>query len=156
MYLASIILLLGALPVASILVEWLSAHGAADIWLLIGKWFVFWAVGVRLAMAGVRQVFNPSFTAETIFELKDLGALKIVQELGIANFSMGLLGLLSLAMPLWTVPAAFVGGLFYGLAGIKHLTNRGRNTLQNIAMITDLWIFVVLAFYLAAYVLRSQ
>jgi hypothetical protein len=32
---------------------------------LVGKWFVFWAaVGVRLGLAGLRQILQPSFTAE--------------------------------------------------------------------------------------------
>jgi hypothetical protein len=154
MYFAIVILLMGVLPVASILAEWGFAHGGPDFVSLIGKWFVFWSVGVRLMLAGGRQIFNPTFTAEAIFGVKEKAALTIVQELGFGNLSIGLLGLLSLANPLWTVPAAIAGGLFYGLAGIKHLTNGERNAIENVAMISDLFIFVVLALYLAAVALR--
>ena len=38
---------------------------------------------------------------------------------------MGALGLLSLAQSTWVTPAAIVGGLYYGLAGISRII-RGR------------------------------
>ena len=155
MYFAIVVLLMGVLPIASILIELILAHGGADPLLLIGKWFVFWSVGVRLVLAGLRQIFNPAFTAETIFDLKEKGALTIVQELGFGNVSIGLLGLLSLLNNLWTVPAALVGGLFYGLAGVKHLSSNDRNSMEVIAMISDLFIFLVLAGYLAALAFRQ-
>ena len=132
MYLAVVVLLMGVLPLGSILVEALVSHGDAGIVFLIGKWFVFWSVGVRLLLAGVRQIVNPAFTAETIFGLKDTGALTIVRELGFANLSIGLFGALSLLNRGWIVPAALVGGLFYGLAGLEHLRKGDRNTTENI------------------------
>src|SRR5208337_1887623 len=92
MYLAMIILLMGALPVASIAVEFAALHGGADLLSLIGKWFVFWPVGVRLILAGLRQVADPKFTAGTIFGVKDAAALTIVQELGFGNLSIGTSG----------------------------------------------------------------
>jgi hypothetical protein len=154
MYLAAIVLLMGLLPVGSILVEY-GAHANADLIVLIGKWFVFWSVGIRLILAGARQIFNPAFTAETIFDVREKGALTIVQELGFANLSIGLIAALSLFFRDWVAPAAVAGGLFYGLAGIKHLTKGDRNATENIAMISDLFISVVLAGFLAASVLRA-
>jgi hypothetical protein len=135
MYLAVVILLMGAAPVASILIDALSFHGAADPFFLIGKWFAFWAVGVRLILAGLRQVVNPNFTAETIFGVKEKGALSIVRNA-------------------WIAPAALAGGLFYGLAGVKHLVRRERNATETIAMASDLFAAIVLAAYLLATVLR--
>ena len=154
MYLASIILLMAVFPIASILIE-AYLWGAPDLLFLIGKWFVFWGVGVRLALAGLKQISNPSFTAETIFGIKDPRALIVVQELGFANLSIGLLGLLSLRYPAWVMAAAITGGLFYGLAGFKHLIKGDRNNIENIAMISDLWIFAVLAAYIIAAAVRS-
>jgi len=150
MYLAAIVLLMGLLPVGSILVEHGAAHTNADLIILIGKWFVFWSVGIRLMLAGARQMFNPAFTAETIFEVREKAALTIVQELGFGNLSIGLIGALSLIFKDWVIPAAVAGGLFYGLAGIKHLVKGDRNAIENIAMISDLFIFVVLAGFLVA------
>jgi len=149
MYLAIVVLLMAVLPIGSIVAEIALGHGGADPLFLIGKWFVFWSVGARLGLAGVRQIVNPNFTADTIFGLKDKGALIIVQELGFANLSIGLLGVLSILNRNWIVPAAIVGGLFYGLAGIKHLLKGDRNATETIAMVSDLFIFAALGSYLA-------
>ena len=154
MYLTAVVLLMAVLPIASILAEAILARGGADVPWLIGKWFVFWSVGVRLMLAGLRQVFNPKFTAETIFGLKDEAALTIVRELGFGNLSIGLLGLVSLPNPNWTVPAAVAGGLFYGLAGIEHLRHGELNAKETVAMISDLFICAILASFLAAFALR--
>jgi hypothetical protein len=74
MYLAVVVLLMGVLPAVSIVAEAALSHGGADLTLLIGKWFVFWSVGVRLILAGLRQIADPSFTAESIFGVRDKGA----------------------------------------------------------------------------------
>ena len=156
MYLAMIILLMGALPIASIAVEF-AVRGGADIMSLIGKWFVFWPVGLRLILAGLRQVADPKFTAGTIFGVKDQAALTIVQELGFGNLAIGTLGRYrSFIGREWIVPAALAGGLFYGLAGVKHALRHDRNAIENIATASDLFIFVVLAGYLAAVLSRAN
>ena len=154
MYFAIVVLLMAVLPIASILIELNFGHGGAVPLWLIGKWFVFWSVGVRMMLAGLRQMFNPTFTAETIFGVKEAPALTIVRELGFGNLSIGLLGALSLVNPAWIIPAAIVGGLFYGLAGFEHLRHGERNATETVAMISDLFIFVVLALFLAAVALR--
>lgn len=114
---------------------------------LVGKWFTFWAVGVRLFLAGVTQTFRPQFTAESIFAIKDQAALAIVREVGFGNLAMGTLGLLSLAYPDWVMPAAIVGGLYYGLAGVGHAMRGERNVKEQIALVSDLAIFVLLAIF---------
>jgi hypothetical protein len=149
MYFVSVVLLMFVLPAACVVAEALWLRGAADPVLLIGKWFVFWAVGVRLFLAGMRQVMQPRFTAESIFEIGDRAALGIVREVGFANLAMGSLGLLSLAMPAWIVPAAIVGGLYYGLAGAGHLARGRRNFKEQTALVSDLLIFLVLAGFIA-------
>jgi hypothetical protein len=155
MYLAVIILLMGVFPALSVLIECSILHTGADLLFLIGKWFVFWGVGVRLMLAGLRQIANPTFTADVIFGVKEKAALTLVQELGFANLSIGLFGVLVLVRSEWIVPAAITGGLFYGLAGMKHVIKGDRNRTENIAMVSDLWIFLVLAGYLAGLMLRS-
>lgn len=150
MYLASIVLLMLVLPAAGVIVEALWFGSAADVVLLVGKSFVFWAVGVRLFMAGVRQVAQPQFTAESIFEIKDRAAFGIVRELGFANLSTGTLGLASLAVPAWVVPAAIVGGLFYGLAAAGHALRGKRNFNEQTALISDIFAFVILAFFVVS------
>jgi hypothetical protein len=144
MYFAIVILLLLVFPVISIAAESVRSAHALSIAVLTGKWFVFWGVGVRLFIAGVRQVIQPRFTAQEIFSLGDRGVFPIVRELGFANLSMGLLGICSLVRSSWIVPAALVGGLYYGLAGAGHVFQKQRNAKENMAMVSDGFIFLVL------------
>jgi hypothetical protein len=149
MYLAAILALMVVLPIASVVVEWMAGEGS-DLLFIVGKWFVFWAVGIRLLAAGIRQVMQPSFTAVQIFRITDPAAEKLVSEIGFGNLSMGLVAALTLLAPGWLVPAGLAGGLYLALAGIKHLANNERTREENIAMVSDLGVAVVLAVALGA------
>ena len=70
MYFIFLALFLFVLPAISVLVEALLRRGGADLMPLVGKWFVFWGVGVRLFIAGVRQVAQPRFTPRAFFRSK--------------------------------------------------------------------------------------
>lgn len=124
---------------------------AAD---LVGKWFVFWSVGVRLFTAGLRQVFQPEYTANVILGLESDESLLLVRELGFANLAMGLVGILSFWLPAWMLPAALAGGIFYGLAGANHVLQPHRNQLENVAMASDLFVATVLIAVTLAAALR--
>jgi hypothetical protein len=150
MYLAVIALTMFVLPIASIAQEYFASAGSPDLIALAGKWFVFWGVGVRLLLAGLRQTINPAFTARTIFEIKDEAAEKVVRELGFGNIAIGVLGVISQFDSAWVLPAAISGGLFYGLAGAKHVLNNPRTRLENIAMVSDLFMFAILLVYTIA------
>ena len=43
-----------------------------------------------------------------------------------------------------------MSGLYYGFAGLGHLFQGGLNLKRRVAMLTDLWVFAVLAVYLAS------
>jgi hypothetical protein len=95
-YIAIVVLTMYVLPVASIFCD-LVLHPAASIIFLMGRWFVFWGVGVRLGLADLRQFLQPLFTARNIFGMTSDEALPLVRELGVANFATAVVGLLSLA-----------------------------------------------------------
>jgi hypothetical protein len=143
MYLSSVILLLAVFPAISIGLEF--AVGHASLAVLSLKWFVFWASGIRLFVAGVRQIAQPGFTANEIFEIEGSSANPIVQELGFANVCMGLLGIASLPIPSWRLAAALTGGLYYGMAGLKHTFHSQKSRNEWIALYSDLAMFLVLA-----------
>ena len=144
MYLVIILGLTVVLPTASILLE-LAFSDAGSGLLTVGRWFVFWGVGVRLLLGGLRQVMQPSFTAATIFKIQDPAAEKLVTEIGFGNVSMGLVAALSLFLPSWLVPSGLAGGLYLGLAGLKHIANRTRTREEDIAMVTDLLVAGIVA-----------
>lgn len=145
MYYISVVLLLLVLPAASVIFEAFYSAGADIMW-LVGKWFVFWACGVRQFAAGLTQTLKPEFTAKSIFEIDTPAAHAIVREVGFGNLAMGTLGLSSLFEASWVVPAAIVGGLYYGLAGLGHLIRQG-NSKERFALWSDLAIFALLAVF---------
>jgi hypothetical protein len=148
MYFISVVLLLLVLPSASVVTEALHIGPSADIMWLVGKWFVFWACGVRLFIAGLTQTLRPEFTAKSIFDIDAPTAHAVVREVGFGNLAMGTLALASILQPSWVVPAAIVGGLYYGLASLGHLLRRG-NLKEQVALWSDLAIFLLLAAFVA-------
>jgi hypothetical protein len=144
-YLVMVIVLLFLLPVGCVLVEAIMHGQPFSLVASAGKWLVFWGVGVRLFLAGVRQVGQPAYTATKIFEIEDPRANAIVRELGFANLSMGAIGLASLANPAWLIPSAVVGAIYYGLAGAGHVGRPEKNGIEQTALVSDLLIFAALA-----------
>lgn len=135
------------LPVLSVVTEVIVNKNHAPLILLVGQWFVFWGIGIRLFTAGIRQVIKPGLTAEGILGIKDKSSWVIVRELGFANIAMGLAGIVSLWVADWRPAIALIGGLFLFLDGLQHVRNK-RNFEENVAMYSDLGIGVVMAAYL--------
>lgn len=144
MYFVFVIATTIVLPIASAVIDMAMAGWEAPTFFL-AKWYAFWAGGVRLMLAGVRQSFAPGVTLKQIFEIDHPPSTHIVQELGFANLSIGLVCILSLLYPLLTPAGAISAGVFYGLAGLQHLRRGGRNAQRTLAMITDLIVFLMLA-----------
>jgi hypothetical protein len=147
-YAVTIVLLLLVLPASSLGID-LYLHPHQAVLDLAGRWWTFWGVGIRLFLAGVRQVVQPAYTAEAIFGLEDPGALPIVREVGFGNLAFGTLGILSLLRVEWLVPAAIAGGIYYGLAGVGHIPRKNKNSKEWTALVSDLGVFLILAAFLA-------
>lgn len=148
LYLYYVIAVMMVLPVASILLELTRTEKPRDTWETIGKWFIFWAIGVRSLTAGISQSFNPGFTA-ALLEVPE-SSFVVIRELGFANTCMGLTGVISLLASGWRRPAGFCAGLFLGIAGVLHITRipEGINAGEAIATVSDLAAFLVVAAYL--------
>ncbi len=114
---------------------------------IFSKWFIFSAAGIRLFIAGIKQITNPAFTAKEIFHIDSRETLPIVRELGFANLCLGVIGLISLFQPSWRIVSAFGGGLYYGLAGLQHFLKKPAGANEKFAMLTDILIFLLLAAY---------
>jgi hypothetical protein len=146
-YALAVVSLTIILPALSVLVEWKLRGGPLTSLVLTGKWFIFWAVGVRLFTAGLRQVINPTFTAKDIFHIRDTASHAIVRELGFANICFGATGIISLFLPAWRIVSAFGSGLFYGIAGFNHIARKPASPNELLALVSDLFIFVALLLY---------
>jgi hypothetical protein len=145
-YFIVVVALMLVLPVISIVIEHGRGHDVALL-ALTGKWFTFWSVGVRLAIAGLRQITDPRFTAHTILGLKGHEAFLLVRELGFANVAIGTIGVCSVVVPSWVTPAALAGAIFLGLAGANHTMQKHRGAKENAAMVSDLFVAAVLIVY---------
>jgi hypothetical protein len=144
MYLGVIFMTMFVAPLLSIALDLWS--GGSSLIELVGKWFVFWAVGMRLGLAGLRQVVQPRFTAE-IFKINDEKVWPVVRELGIANLALAVVGFASIAKSTFVLPVAIIAAIFYGGAALQHIRARNRTTNETIAMASDLFAFVILAIY---------
>ena len=123
MFYAAVVLFMVVLPSASVGIA-LADGGHGSTMEVVGTWFVFWAVGVRLFTAGVRQVVKPGLTSEGILGIPGREAWLLVRELGFANIATGTIGILSLWNAGWRSAAALAGGLFLVAAGVCMRSSR--------------------------------
>jgi len=156
LYLYSTILLMLIFPTISILINFGFIQHDTNLISLIGKWFIFWAIGCRLLTAGLRQAFKPAFTAETIFHFKDKESFVIIRELGFANICTGLAAIISLMIPQWRIVIAFSGGLFLGIAGFIHIIRKPDNPNELIPMISNIFVFLIMVLYLINYIMLGK
>jgi hypothetical protein len=100
-------------------------------------WFVFFG-GVRLLIAGVSQSLNPKFTLQNVLGQKgeNPDAAYMTQELGFANIGFGVLGVVGPWLG-WAPAGALALGVFFLLAGLRHIAKRGKGTSEWFATITD-------------------
>jgi hypothetical protein len=147
MYYVMVLVLMLVAPIISITVEASMASNTLQLIFLIGKWFVFWGVGVRLFTAGIKQILQPEFTAK-ILGIKSKEATIVVRELGFANLAIGAAGLSAIFNKNWIVPAAIAGAVFYGAAGVQHLFKQRENTAENVALVSDIFIAAICVIFL--------
>jgi hypothetical protein len=144
MYASMVVALMLVVPIGCTIFEvFRSNHGVFAFSILL-EWFVFWAVGVRLLVAGLRQIFQPRYTAEVVLGIKGEDCKRVIRELGFGNTAIGCIGAGSLLYPGWVLPAAIAGSVFYGLAGVNHFMQKARGMNENVAMVSDVLVAVVL------------
>ncbi len=143
MYVVMIAALMIVFPLLSIAIQVVLQHLMLEPTTAL-RWFVFWTVGIRLLVAGLRQMIQPRYTAESILGIKHPDATLVVRELGFANAAIGSIATSTIIFSTWVFPMAMVGGIFYVLAGINHLADKKRNHLQSVAMTSDLFAALVL------------
>jgi hypothetical protein len=135
MYLFVVVALMFVLPIGSVVAD-IVLQGTPLSLALVGKWFVFWSVGVRLLSAGIKQVLQPDYTARVVFGFKGGEALLVIRELGFANVAIGSVGVATLFFPAWMPAAALVGAVFFGLTGVNHVLQAHRGRVESIAMVS--------------------
>lgn len=135
------------LPAISVVVEHYIDH-ATIAWHLVAKWLIFWGAGMRLFTAGIKQAATPEFTAINIFKIKGKESYVIIRELGFANISLGIMGILSALNDSWRMLAAIATGIFFGFAATQHCAKKPCSANEKVALCYDMFIFLALVIYL--------
>ncbi len=140
-------------PIVSGIIE-LAVVGGDPV-LVFGKWWVFWGVGTRLLVAGIVQVSGGGPTTAILGSTApSVQEKQLARELGMANLSIGLAGLLAL-VPGWALPAGLAGGIYLLIAGILHVPKRGKNPQESLATWTDLIVGVAVVVLAVDVVVRA-
>lgn len=106
------------------------------------KWLVFWALGVGGIVAGLMQAINPNYTAKFLNVVAN--DMIIIKELGYANFSMGLLALLSVKFSNYQKPAALAMGLFLLGCTLNHFTRMEIiNFEEMVSTVDNIWTILI-------------
>ncbi len=163
MYFVFVIATTVVLPIGFALLEYQLIAGTAgyfgsvvaplDIFYYLGKWYVFWAGGVRLFASGLRQTLGPRLRHKQPVEVDREPSERTAQRLSLVKLLIGALCIATefvFSVPFMpsvaTLPAGVVAaGAFYGLSGLHHVRTPTRNARQTLAMVTDLLVFAVLA-----------
>jgi hypothetical protein len=131
----------------------LASHAPLDVLATFGRWFLFWGVGTRLALAGVVQIAKPDFTTSTILGEASAASLT-TRELGFANLATGGGAIVGTFLG-GGLAAAVTGGAYMACAGFGHLgTSKPMNAKERVATWTDLLIFAAMIAYVVALLAR--
>lgn len=149
MYIVLVVAQTVVLPIISTLLD-LVVNGGDPV-AVAGRWFLLWAVGTRLLVAGLSQALRPGFTSREILGITSTDAEQLVQELGFSNLIVGAVAIVAATLASdWQVPMAIVGGGFLGLAGLRHVTKPGLGTNELVATWTDLLVAAVMVAFVAS------
>jgi hypothetical protein len=114
-----------------------------NFFIIFEKWFVFSSLGLRLLLAGIKQLTDPSFTLEKIFNIRHSASIPLVKEIGLHNFCLGFAGVLTLCISSLSLGVLFIGGLYLGMAGILHVIKKPQTYNERVATISDIVAFIV-------------
>jgi hypothetical protein len=140
-YILLVLLQTLVLPLVSSIIHLVVAGGNPLV--ILGIWWAFWGVGTRLLVAGISQLANPARTTKGILGIEDKSAELVVHELAYANLSMGAVAMIAAFVPGWGLLGAVPGALYLGLAGFRHVVNKGKNREELVATWTDILVFVM-------------
>jgi len=113
-----------------------------NIYELICKWFIFWSLGIRLIIAGLMQIFNPIYT-NNLLQL-NLNDFIIIRELGLANFSIGLLCIISFfKKPLQKYVCIYMVIFFMGASVLHIIRMKNINFDESITLFTNIFLIII-------------
>lgn len=110
---------------------------------LVGKWFIFWTVGIRFLVAGFIQVIRQGRGGSAILLQGDQSG-EFGKILGLVKMFLAGLAFLCMMKESWSLLAAITVGIYVGLAGFQHDFKKPGTAEGWISMIYDMIVFVVI------------
>lgn len=134
------IVFLTVLPLVSAAVEYhFTKTGMSAV--LVGKWFIFWTVGIRFLVAGFTQVIRQGRGA-LILQGDTTGGFGKV--LGLVKMLLAGMAFLCVMKDSWSLLAAITVGVYVGLAGFQHDFKKPNTAEGWISMVYDMIVFTVI------------
>ena len=83
------------------------------------KWFLFWSIGIRLLLIGIKKVLFPLFYIKKVYK-SYCNQPNIIKDFGFSYISIGILGIISLFYDNWKFPTYITGSILYLLIGLNY------------------------------------
>lgn len=142
-YIFDVYILTIVLPFAAMCIEAVGSKGQLSV-AVVAKWFLFFAVGIRFMLGGIRQAIGAKRKTGEIFYIEKKQCCPIVKELGFANLSLGVVAAISLVIPSWRVVSAFSSCLYYGAAAVSYFFMKRASANETFIMISNSCISLIL------------
>jgi hypothetical protein len=136
-------LLLAILPLLSVAGEQHFVNASISI-ILLGKWFLFWTIGVRLMVKGFAQVIRSVRNGNSSLLNRDETG-DFTKMLGLAKMALAGMGFLCVVNDQWSLLATITVGVYLGLTGFQHDFKRPTTTRGWMSMSYDFLVFTVIA-----------
>ncbi len=143
----SVLLLMFTFPALSLWIEFVTREVVLTP-LLIGKWFIFWGMGIQLTLSGATQLLLPGGALRKRFGLTGRGSFPLVREYGILSLALGVVAITSLFREEYRPAAALAGALFFGLRSGCAVIGKPGTGAELILFLTDLVLFSLILLYL--------
>lgn len=142
-YIVDVYLFTVLLPFIAICVEAIRSDGRI-LATVIEKWFLFFAIGMRFLLGGIRRTARIKFRTGKIFHIEKRKCCPVLRELGITNFSFGTVAVISFFIPSWRNITAFGSCLYYGAAAFSELLIKQAGMNHVFMLFSNVCIFLIL------------
>jgi len=142
-YIVNVYLLTVLLPFTAMSIESFGSKDKLSV-AVLAKWFLFFAVGIRFLLGGIRQVVRAKMKTGEIFYIERKSCCPIVKELGFANLSFGAVAVVSLYVPSWRIVSAFSSSFYYGAAVLNGFFGKPASANEIFIRVSNGCIFVIL------------
>ncbi len=106
-------------PIITAIIDIKTSNNKFDDYNIWYKWFLFWTIGIRLFLIGIKKVIYPLFYIKKVYK-SYCNQPNIIRDFGFSYISIGILGILSIFNRSWQFPTFITGLILYSLIGLNY------------------------------------